>query len=174
MAESTARSEVMADQPSSGDRHGPSRMLSIPGITLVLSLLGLGVAGYLTYVHFDERALVCSVGGCHTVQESTYSTIGPVPIAMLGLGMFIVVGALALARLVRSSLISAENANLSVWTITLTALLYYAYLTYVEIFVLEAICQYCVASAVLTVGIFVVESIALWRNWSFDDEAAIE
>lgn len=174
MAEASARSEAMADQPSSSGRHGFSRILSVPGITLILSLLGVGVAGYLTYVHFNEAALVCSVGGCRTVQESTYSTIGPVPIAMLGLGMFVVVGALALARIVRSSLISDENANLAVWTITLTALLYYAYLTYVEIFVLEAICQWCVVSAVITVGIFVVESVALWRYWSLDDEAAIE
>lgn len=174
MADVTARSEAMADQPPSGGRYGFSRILSIPGITVVLSLLGIGVAGYLTYVHFDERALVCTVGGCHTVQESTYSTIGPVPIAMLGLGMFVLVGALALARIFRSTLISDENANLVVWTITLTALLYYAYLTYVEIFVLDAICQWCVASAVITVGIFVVESVALWRNWSVDDEAAIE
>lgn len=174
MAEATARSDAMADQPPASGRHGLGRILSIPGITFILSLLGIGVAGYLTYVHFDERALVCSVGGCHTVQESTYSTIGPVPIAVLGLGMFLVVGALALGRIFRSPLISDEYANLAVWTITLTALLYYAYLTYVEVFVLEAICQWCVASAIITVGIFAVESIALWRNWSLDDEAAIE
>jgi uncharacterized membrane protein len=45
------------------------------------------------------------------------------------------------------------------------AVLYYAYLTYLELFVIEAICQWCVASAVITVAILIVESVMLYRNF---------
>ncbi len=145
--------------------------LSLAGLTLALSVVGAAIAGYLTYVHYDESALVCAVGGgCHTVQESDYATIGPIPIAILGLGMFLLLGALSLVRIFDWSIISRETATLASWGITLSALLYYAYLVYVELFVLEAICQWCVATTVVTVAIFVVESFALRAEMAIDDE----
>jgi uncharacterized membrane protein len=142
--------------------------ISLPGLTLLLSILGAAIAGYLTYTHYDEKALVCTLSGCHTVQESAYSTIGPVPIAVLGLGMFLTTGLLAVARILDWSFIPADLALLATWTMTLVGVLYYIYLTYIEVFVLEAICQWCVASSIVALGIFAVESVGLKREFLSD------
>jgi uncharacterized membrane protein len=137
-------------------------LLSLSGLTLLLSVVGAGIAGYLTYVHYDESVLVCTAGGgCHTVQQSAYATIGPIPIAMLGLGMFLTLGALALVRILDWKAISADTAVMLSWGITLSALLYYAYLVYVELFVLEAVCQWCVGTTAITVAIFAIASFQL-------------
>ena len=57
----------------------------------LVALAGLAVAGYLTWVHFDDAALVCVAGGgCETVQESEYAEIAGIPVAMLGLGAYAV------------------------------------------------------------------------------------
>ena len=170
MADSTAHPRS-STQAKRGEGHfGIGRFFSLYGLSLLFSLIGTGIAGYLTYAHFDKGALVCSAsGGCHTVQESQYATIGPIPIAALGLGMFLVVAFLATVRIYDLSILSSENATMIVWGITLTALLYYAYLTYIELFVLEAICQWCVGSALATIGIFATESVILGRDLRVDD-----
>jgi uncharacterized membrane protein len=152
-----------------------SRLLSLAGLTLVLSIIGAGIAGYLTYVHYNEGALVCSAsGGCHTVQESDYATIGPIPIAMLGLGMFLTLGALYVARILDWKAISGEMATMVAWGITLSALLYYAYLVYIELFVLEAICQWCVATTAITIAIFAIESYRLRDAMAITEEDLVD
>ena len=68
---------------------------------IVLALVGSILAGYLTWVHYDASALVCGLGNCHTVQASEFATIGPFPVALLGLGMYLMIlacNALGLAR----------------------------------------------------------------------------
>jgi hypothetical protein len=57
---------------------------------LVLSLIGIGVAGYLTYTHYAKIKVLCgSNGGCETVQSSVYSKLDGVPVAVLGLAGYI-------------------------------------------------------------------------------------
>lgn len=137
------------------------------GIVL-LGLIGIGIAGYLTYVHYNEDALVCTTGGCETVQQSEYSTIGDIPIAIFGLLMFTTVTLLAAARLTSRVSIPFEPATTLAWTLLLTSLLYYAYLTYIEIFDLDAICQWCVASSIIALLLFALESILLFHGLSED------
>lgn len=136
---------------------------------LVLAIIGTGVAAYLTYSHYNQGALVCSVGSCHTVQQSRYATIGPVPIAILGFGMYVTLLALAAARLWGRTPINESLATTVSWTIVLAGWLYAAYLTYIELFVIDAICQWCVVSAVVTTIILVLESMALWRVLELND-----
>lgn len=163
-----------AYQPE-GNQSRWSGLLSLSGLVLALSIVGAGISGYLTYVHFDDSVLVCSAsGGCHTVQESDYSTIGPIPIAMLGLGMFLTLAALSLSRVLNWRIISDELATMAIWGMTLTGLLYYAYLVYVELFVLEAICQWCVATTAITVAIFAIESFRLRDALAIDEDALID
>lgn len=132
-------------------------------LVLALSIAGFAVAGYLTYVHYNEDALVCTTGGCETVQQSEYSTIAGFPIAILGMLMFASVGALSLLRLRNLRWLSFDTATIFSWLLIFTAILYYCYLTYVELFVLEAICQWCVVSSVITLAILVIESLHVWR-----------
>lgn len=135
----------------------------IPLIVLLLCVVGAGVAGYLTYTHYDESALVCSVGDCGTVQKSKYAEIGPIPIAILGLGMYAVVALTALARILRRGPLSFDGWTIASWAISFAGLLYAGYLTYVEIWVIDAICQWCVTSAIVTLLIVILESILIWR-----------
>jgi uncharacterized membrane protein len=153
-------------EPQGNQRHPLDRYLVA---IIALALVGLGLSGYLTYTHYNEAALVCSIGGCETVQSSGYSTIGPVPIALLGMGMFSALIVLAGLRLRRSALISAELASLAAWAMLLAGILYYGYLTYVELFVLNAICQWCVASSIAALAIFGLESIYFWRTALSED-----
>jgi uncharacterized membrane protein len=97
------------------------------------------------------------------VQQSEYATIAGIPIALLGVLMFGAVVALATARLSANPPVAFDIATIASWLMVFAATLYYIYLTYVEIFVLEAICQWCVASSVVTLGILTVESVHLWR-----------
>ena len=60
------------------------------------------------------------------------------------------------------------------WGMTLSALLYYAYLVYVEIFVLEAICQWCVGTTVITIAIFAIESVRLRSAMAITDDDLID
>lgn len=135
----------------------------IPGIVLLLSILGAGIAAYLTYTHFDESALVCAVGDCGTVQTSKYATIGPAPIAILGLGMYIALALLAFSRMRGGLGVSFRQATVTSWAITLAGFAYALYLTYLEIWVIKAICQWCVASAIVTGLILIAETILIWR-----------
>lgn len=173
MANMTANQSTAVAEP--GPEPLRSRFVSLPGLTLLLSVIGIGIAGYLTYIHYDESALVCGAGGgCHTVQESQYATLGPIPIAMLGLGAYLTLAGLALARIFDWKAIPAEVAGALSWGMTFAALLYYAYLTYIEVAVLEAICQWCVSSAVTTVAIFATESVGLWRAYASEDDLDFE
>lgn len=150
-----------ADGPAPNREHMPLQRYLYA--IVALSLAGFALAGYLTYTHYNSAALVCSIGGCETVQSSSYSTIGPIPIAMLGMGMFAALLALALLRLRGPAIVSAEHASIAAWAMLLTGILYYGYLTYVELFVLNAICQWCVASSLVALALFGLESIYLWR-----------
>jgi uncharacterized membrane protein len=124
-------------------------------VSLALALAGIVVAGYLSVAAFNTDALVCVVGDCGTVQESAYAKIAGVPIALLGLGMYLAVAGLVTLRWTRPEL--GEWATFGAFALVLTGTLYYAYLTYIEIWVLEAICQWCVISSLFTLGLLGTE-----------------
>ena len=135
--------------------------LGLLGAILALATLGVAVSIYLTIVHYDEGLLVCGLSDCHTVQASSYAELAGIPVALLGLGMYVTVLALAAARLLRpSSLVLGTMASFS---LTLAGVLFAGYLTYIELYVLEAICQWCVVSAVLTTALLICESILVRR-----------
>lgn len=151
---------MAAERATTGGWRGNPLLLAVA----LLGIVGMGLAGYLTYVHYNEDALVCTVGSCETVQQSDYSTMFGAPIAIFGFLMFLTVTLLALARLMDRSPIPSEMATMAAWTLLLTSLLYYAYLTYIEIWVLEAVCQWCVLSSIVALLMFVLESVLLKRE----------
>ncbi|MCX7622336.1 MAG: vitamin K epoxide reductase family protein [Thermomicrobium sp.] len=138
-----------------------SRRPRWPLLSLLLALAGVAVAGYLTVVAYDDALLVCGLGDCSTVQNSPYAKVGGVPIALLGLGMYLALLGGGLARWRwprRADLLTSANAG-----IALAGTLYSAYLTYLELFVIHAICQWCVTSAVLVTALLLVEGWGLRR-----------
>ena len=129
-----------------------------PALLVALAAAGLGVSTYLTYTHWADQAIVCGgLGNCELVQNSEYATLGPVPIALLGALMYAGLGGLAFITLWRRPS-EPDWPILAFWAGALAGTVYSAYLTYLELFVLEAICVYCVASAGLVTGSLVVST----------------
>lgn len=116
---------------------------------LGLAALGVAVSAYLTYVHYRGALALCAgAGGCETVQASRYATMFGVPIALLGLGLYLGILALALWRALAGP--AAPGAVLlGLFGLALAGTLFSAYLTYLELFVIHAICPWCVSSAAI-------------------------
>jgi len=122
------------------------RNLAFPALALV----GLGVAGYLAYIETRMVQAVCGpVGDCNAVQSSPYARLfGVLPVGVLGmLGYLTIVGAWGWSRLRRDRL--GRLAPLAVFGMALFGTLFSLYLTALELFVIKAVCIWCVISAVL-------------------------
>jgi uncharacterized membrane protein len=121
-----------------------------------LALAGMGVSGYLTWAHVADASVACGQShSCDIVQQSVYSTIAGIPVALLGLLAY---AALLVLSMLRGH--SSENLDeyipLAVFGISLIGVLYSAYLTYLEVFVIYAICRWCVSSAIIMTLIFIL------------------
>ncbi len=125
---------------------------------LVLVVLGIGVAGYLVYVHYADIDPVCNIAhGCHKVQTSEYAKLAGIPVALLGLlGYLTLLGALLVPQ--------GETARMVAALVALVGFGFSMYLTYRELFTIDAICQWCVASAILMTGLAVVCTVRLLRE----------
>jgi uncharacterized membrane protein len=109
---------------------------------IVLALVGLGIASYLTYVHYEDIHPVCGLGGdCVKVQTSEWSKLAGIPVAVLGL--------VAYATILVSLLVPGEEALIAGALTALVGFGFSAYLTYRELFTIDAICPWCVASAIV-------------------------
>ena len=125
-----------------------------PWVMRLLALAGLGVSGYLTWTHLTNQAIAC--GGsqeCDLVQQSVYSEVLGIPVALLGMLAYATLLAL---MFLHGRLPEAWDAYipLAIFGISLIGVLYSAYLTYLEIYVIYAICRWCVSSAVIITAIF--------------------
>jgi uncharacterized membrane protein len=106
-----------------------------------VALAGLGIATYLTVVHYAGGEPVCAVAhGCATVQQSDYAALAGVPVALLGVLGYLGVLA-ALAR-------DGEAWRTAAAFLSLAGLAFSGWLTYVEVGILDAICIWCVGSAI--------------------------
>lgn len=133
-------------------------------VSLVLAVVGLALSAYLTYAHYNLDALVCGTGDCELVQTSKYSEMFGIPIAIFGVVMFTVVITGMILRELRPETVDLISTGILV--ILLTAVLYWIYLTYLEINVIHAICQWCVASSLVTLTLLIVEGVRWYRNYS--------
>ena len=112
-------------------------------VMLVLSIIGLGIAIYLTYVHYSGIQPVCTAGGsCIKVQTSQWSKLAGVPVALIGLIGYVAIVASLLAP-------DGEETQLATLGLTLIGFGFSAYLTYRELFSIHAVCEWCASSAVI-------------------------
>jgi uncharacterized membrane protein len=125
--------------------------LTTRNATVLFAAVGTAVSAYLTWVHYSGSLALCiGVGGCEAVQTSRYAMVGELPVAAIGLGGFCAMLGVAIARLVWDR----AWLDLSLFGLSLAATLYVGYLTYVEIFLLGAICPWCVTAAACAVAVF--------------------
>jgi len=122
-----------------------------------LAVAGLLISAYLTWTHFMGVAPVCisGSGGCETVQSSRYATIFGVPVAALGV--------VAYAGLLFSATLKGEGGIYLGLLISLVGTLFSAYLTYLEVFMIHALCQWCLASAALMVAALLCAAFGVWH-----------
>lgn len=113
-----------------------------------VATLGIGVAAYIAIAEADGGAPACFAGGggCETVAASSHSELAGIDVAVLGIvGYVLLLGA---------ALLRGDGARLAGFGLALVGFGYSVYLTYLELFVIDAICQWCVASAVLMTVLF--------------------
>jgi uncharacterized membrane protein len=125
-------------------------------VAIVLALVGLAVAAYLTYVHYDGIKPVCGIGGdCEKVQTSEWSELAGVPVALLGL--------LGYAAILAALFVRGEAGLVAAAVFSLAGFGFSAYLTYRELFSIDAICPWCVSSAILMTLLAIVTTTRLLR-----------
>lgn len=126
-----------------------------------LSVLGFLDALYLTITHYTRGPLVCIIeSSCDVVTTSTYSTIGPIPAALLGLLYYLIVFILSIYLLKKRS----KYVLFLVTTILTLGVLGYFWFIYVQLAILEAICIYCLFSALVTFIAFCISGELFWRE----------
>ena len=110
---------------------------------IVLALVGLGVATYLTIIHYAGINPACTAGqSCIKVQTSQWSKLAGIPVALLGLIGYVGILTTLLAP-------EREEARLGTLGLTVAGFGFSAYLTYRELFSIHAICEWCASSAVI-------------------------
>ena len=130
-------------------------------LTALIALVGVFVATYLAFYKAGLiGSLACGTGSCETVQQSPWARFLGMPVAVWGVGYYVAVFALAFAGTLDRW---AEDRRIALGLLLLTAwgAIFSAYLTYLELFVIHAICRYCVVSAILAVLVF---ALSLW-DW---------
>lgn len=131
----------------------PDRSWLIP----VISLLGIAVASYLSFVEITRTDAVCGpVGHCNTVQQSPYAFLfGFLPVGVVGIAGYLAITAAWLA-LKMGPPSWKEPAKIVLWVFSLIGVLFSIYLTFLEPFVIGASCSWCLSSAVLITILFII------------------
>jgi uncharacterized membrane protein len=132
---------------------------------LGLLVLGIGISGYLTWTHFADVPIICSAdGGCDKVNKSSYAYFPPewgVPVAIIGLVGYIGLLGMWAGR----TLLPAWRGKIdvAVFVATLVGVIFSGYLTAMELFVIHAICWWCVGSALVITVLFALSVVKVWN-----------
>jgi uncharacterized membrane protein len=139
-------------------------------LAALIALAGMFVALYLSLYKLGYiGTLVCAVGSCETVQTSRWASLFGIPVAVWGVGFYVAVLAVALAGL-SATLADSRRISQLLVAMTGTGVLFSLWLTYLELFVIDAICIWCVVSAILATLLFVVSLLDLRELSGVEDE----
>ena len=137
------------------------RRSSIPYALLIFSAAGLFDAAFLASRYFRGTPVVCSLlDGCEIVTTSAYAAIGPVPVALLGVLFYAAVffgAALYLGT-------GRERVLRAIAYLTIPGFLATLWFVFVQAFILDAYCEYCLISALTSTVLFILGIIVLWRT----------
>jgi len=141
------------ETPVSGGRYGLA--------LTVLAAIGLAIASYLLTARVLGEAPACGpVKGCETVAASEYATVAGLPVALFGVVFSLVLVGACLVWWRRAD----RRALYLAYGLGLAGIIAVVYLTYLELFVIEAICVWCVSYAITIVAGWVVVAVAAWST----------
>lgn len=125
-------------------------------LAIILAVVGLVDAIYLIAIKYANNKALCfiSAGDCLSVNSSVYSEIAGIPIAALGAAAFLAI--LTILVLEPKWAMLTRWSPYLIFSVTLIGVIYSAYLTYLEIAVIKAVCPFCVLSAVCMLALFVI------------------
>jgi len=133
---------------------------SVRQIIVALSVLGVGIAGYLSWVKFSDTEAFCGgVGNCSSVQSSAYAYLVGIPVAYLGFLAYLAILVVAIFNL-RATPEQRSWSDLLLFGLAVGGFAFSAYLTYTEVFILHEICPWCVASFINLIIITVLATPA--------------
>jgi uncharacterized membrane protein len=125
----------------------------------LIAVAGLGVAAYLTWAHYADTQVVCVAGGgCEKVQQSEYSEVAGIPVALLGL--------LSYSAILAFILWDSPTARLGAATLALVGVLFAAYLVVLQLFVIDATCIWCMVNDVLIAPTLAIVTVLRLRHGS--------
>jgi uncharacterized membrane protein len=171
-------SETVRNAAVDEDSEWPSwgwRSFWLPVLVGALSLVGIAVSAYLSYTYWFDKSVVCAgFHSCQAVAQSKYSHMGGVPVAFFG-----VLGYAAILAVAAFWLWAGDRFGdwplLAIWGMAVGGVAYSVYLTYLELFVIDAICIWCATQAVVMLGIFILSTagvLTMGRQEEYDDEEA--
>lgn len=132
-------------------------------LTALFAFLGFVDSTYLTAGHYLALPLPCSLTeGCDTVLTSPYSMIGPVPLAAIGMGYYLLALLLAVYLYTSGDRRTLHPVH-AICVLSGAGVLASAYFVYLQIAVIQAICQYCFGSALTSLLLFASSSFLLWQ-----------
>jgi len=142
----------MTNYPEEAINQTSNPVAKLPLLAAVVALIGLADAIYLTIKHYTGEAVPCSiVEGCEQVLTSSYAEIAGIPLAIFGAAAYFV--AFALATLAAFGSVRAWML-FGVQVVLMT--IFTAWLIYLQAFVIEAFCQFCLLSAGTTLTLFMI------------------
>ena len=131
-------------------------------ISWITALIGIIDASYLTFIKFTHTPIYCTpgLGDCASVNSSKWSTLWGIPIAVFGLLFYLLV--LFLIVFGHKIKFIEPVLNYVLFGICFFGFLFSMYLTYLELFVLHAVCQWCMVSATCATVLFIL--MILWQK----------
>ncbi|MGA7397167.1 MAG: vitamin K epoxide reductase family protein [Solirubrobacterales bacterium] len=146
-------------------RNGPGNERTLRYTAGALCVLGLAIAGYVAYKTVILNELppcVAGSSGCAIVENSDYSHIFGIHVSIFGV--------IGYAMLLGATIWQGDRARVAAFALSLIGFGFSLYLTYLELWTIKAICQWCVGSAVVMTLLFVVNVTRVFSYFGLDGE----
>ncbi|MBI4080573.1 MAG: quinone-dependent dihydroorotate dehydrogenase [Candidatus Levybacteria bacterium] len=137
----------------------------IPAVIVILALIGVADAGFLTYEHYRNAIPPCITGSvfftdCGTVLKSSYATIFGIPISLIGFFHYSLLTAVSVIAYVSKN----QRAKLMVVILTGIGFLTSLYLVFLQLFIIQALCLFCMLSALVSLLLFILAQITYTKE----------
>jgi uncharacterized membrane protein len=130
----------------------------------LMGLIGMGISGYLTFIHYRDLNAVCLFGAkCDAVLTSAYSAVGGIPLSLFGIIIYLILSILGTLRFLNRN-DRPDLLAIGIYSAALAGTLFSIYLYYLEIFKIHAFCTWCIGSSIIMVCVLVFSVLDLYST----------